>query len=298
MLGALPEGTKVAHSWFSDAVATSAVVAAPPCVSSSTPIGLEQLGDVVWMAKEAGFEIGCKYYEKASGVATGIYILQSVAINGCKLLEYSATKPSIMTITVPYEKLVTAWGAYKGNLQVRLSIQRPYTLSGSIHISLERMKGRVVECLCSMAITHASDLAYYMFPSEVRTTAKVMKGKLTLVPATDLKGVTALNKTGSHLVNVGTDKLYVSEPPKPRTAAADSWKCDIVMVPFWWVTWTSVQDDANMQVKMLKEGDIFVPCLVNARQLPAGEALVAYKPKKDATPLSSASSSVAKKQRL
>ena len=192
------------------------------------------------------------------------------------------------------------WSEFKGELPARLPCDEKYTVVGSEHVRLERQRAVVFEALARATDDQSSPLGFFIHPSEVRTTEKVAKGKLCLVPFTDLKGIHTKKTPGSNVIvaNVGSDALYLMEPARARTKKADEWAVDVLFVAYWWVGTTHNKDDANMVEKAAKDKDsnVSYTTLVNNRQLAPHEVLLSYKPKTKVVPLSSVAS-LSKKRR-
>jgi len=281
------------HPWFTSTATVPGAATPSVGLASATSAFVmpTDLSDIAWIAKQAGFEVGGTYYEKLSGASAGIYILKHIDATDCKLEEYSATRPSVMTVTVPYVKLVEAWAPFKGSMQQRLPVDPKFTLEESLHMSIDVSKARILIALHKHALREDVALDYFLFPAEVRTTSKVAKGKLALSPATDYKGISTLSRPGSVHVTVGGDNYYLTEPSKPRTL--EGFKADTLIVPYWWVLGTADEAKVNMQIKKVddKESGMTFQLLVNTKVLQPHEALYVFKPKKEIVPLSSASSS-------
>ncbi len=117
------------------------------------------------------------------------------------------------------------------------------------------------------------------------------------MPLTSYDKITFLR--GPVEVKIGMDTLYLTEPVKPRTSQPADWRNEVVIVPYWWVGFTTNKDEANMVAKVIKDKgrSLSFPILVNSRALPTAERLLMYKPKQASVPLESAEN-VSKKKRI
>jgi hypothetical protein len=293
LIAALPAGQSVDHPWFKG----PAVVAASSSSSGqSGPVTITQLQDVKWQAKDAGWDIDKIYFEKNVGPSAGIYRLKAILPDGIRLEEQSVTKESSLSITVPVDKFGKLWAEFKGLIQSKLEGIGGHMVSESNDLLTGNAKANAFQVLYFAALKHdpKESLCYYINPAEVRTTCKINKGGLTLVPCTTPDKITALKATAVVHVFVATltggNTFYLNEPPKLRTMHKEEWRHANVVVPFWWVATTAVETEANMIEKTFTEEMCTFTCLVNSRQLSLGETLFVHKKKADKTPLMSASS--------
>ena len=293
LIAALPAGQSVDHPWFKG----PAVVAASSSSSGqSGPVTITQLQDVKWQATDAGWDIDKIYFEKNVGPSAGIYRLKAILPDGIRLEEQSVTKESSLSITVPVDKFGKLWAEFKGLIQSKLEGIGGHMVSESNDLLTGSAKANAFQVLYVAALKHdpKESLCYYINPAEVRTTCKINKGGLTLVPCTTPDKITALKATAVVHVFVATltggNTFYLNEPPKLRTMHKEEWRHANVVVPFWWVATTAVETEANMIEKTFTEEMCTFTSLVNSRQLSLGEKLFVYKKRADKTPLMSASS--------
>lgn len=135
-------------------------------------------------------------------------------------------------------------------------------------------------------------------PAEVRTKEKVGKGKIELVPLTDMKGVVAKKTPQAvHKVQIDDDVLFVQEPSRPRTTKVADWKAEMIIAHFWWVGTTANVDEADMIEKKVQCDGVHYTVYTNSKCISAHEKLLIYKPKKEVAPLGSASSASRKRPR-
>jgi hypothetical protein len=197
---------------------------------------------------------------------------------------------------VPVDKFGKLWAEFKGLIQSKLEGIGGHMVSESNDLLTGNAKANAFQVLYVAALKHdpKESLCYYINPAEVRTTCKINKGGLTLVPCTTPDKITALKATAVVHVFVATltggNTFYLNEPPKLRTMHKEEWRHANVVVPFWWVATTAAETEASMIEETFTEEMCTFTCLVNSRQLSPGEKLFVYKKKADKTPLMSASS--------
>ena len=290
LTAALPAGRIVDHTWFKGPVVAASSVSS----GHSGPVTISELQDVNWQAKEAGWEVGKMYFEKSVGPSAGMYRLKSILQDGIRLEEYSATKQSSLTVTVPVDKFGKLWAEFKGVVQAKLEGIGDHMVHESARLLTDSLKATAFKVLYTNALTYdpADLLSYYINPAEVRAATKINKGSLTLVPCTTPDKITPLKASAVVHVIVGPNTFYLNEPPKLRTLHKEEWRHENVVVPFWWVATTAVETEANMIEKTMKDVKLecTFTCLVNSCHLSPGDKLFVYRKKADKTPLSSASS--------
>jgi hypothetical protein len=131
------------------------------------------------------------------------------------------------------------------------------------------------------------DVQYNLRPTEVIVLETYAKGKLELVAFTDLSRISAKKIDSAPVVSIGSDKLYLQEPSRPKTENDDNWKDDMLFVPFWWVATTTDEESSNMELMKRTVDGVAMPIYVNKRKLLKFERLAVYKPKVVVKPLAS-----------
>jgi hypothetical protein len=126
-------------------------------------------------------------------------------------------------------------------------------------------------------------------PAEVVVLEPYTKGKIELVPFTELRMIGTRATTTSPMVKVGNVVLGLQEPVKPRDPKSSDWRSETLFVPYWWVTPTPDERLANMTLTKRVMGSVSFNVFVNNRKVDKYERLCYHKPKSVApVPLSSA----------
>lgn len=270
------------------------------------PLDLEEVADPLFIVEQAGFAVGSVVYERAIGTK-GLFTLKSVTSEGAILEDYMCNiigSPMLQAKT-QLDTFLKQWAPFKGELPVALPMQprtgcQLFTVAGSEHLRADRLKAQLLESLFEMteAVDGSAQLSFFLFPSEVRASLSIPKGKLELVPTTDLKSISCRKGPSSIAVQVGKDTLFLIEPTRPRHKKTEEWKGDVIIAGYWWVGVTTDPAEANMAEKTHKNKDsgVNIPTLVNTQALKEHDKLLIYKAKKQIVPLSDAQ--VTKKARV
>lgn len=261
--------------------------AVPPS-STSTVVNISDLSDPVWVAKQAGFEIGMLFFERAVGPSKGIYKTTDISKSGqvelAAVTMYPAKHQTVVGVTVEITDFLRKWTRYKGELPARLSPMEEHSPAGSEHLKLERKRTQVFTALLDTAMGHDERLLYSMHPTELRANTDIPKGELELTPVTDLKCIKTKRSGGSADVSVRLkkDTFYLSEPPRARHVDPTEWNSDVVFAPFWWVGTTSNPESVNMVEKKItdKKTGLSFTGLVNSRSIDKHDRILVFKAKR------------------
>lgn len=314
LMAAMPQGTTIPSPWAKPAAksggggSTAASGQQPSSSSHAAPmvatpmVNTSQLSDPAWIAKEAGFVIGKPYYNKAPGSGKELYILDAIDSTGAVLRSHDDGLSTPRDIKVDLSILLKKWAMFAGELPTIIPADKvdERTMAASSHFDIERQK-----CIAFQALTDfetassekLKQLAFMLNPAELRARVHIPKGKLELAPATDFRCICSKAIPGAPVVQIGTSYCFsLTEPPRARNIKSDDWKDEVVFVPFWWVSTTSVAGDANLTPKkhVVKDAGVTFTVLVNNKAIKAHERLLIFKEKKDA---SSAGSSEPAKRR-
>eukprot|EP00435_Cladocopium_sp_Y103_P048952 s1320_g14.t1 len=144
-------------------------------------------------------------------------------------------------------------------------------------------KGKIMEKLIELERQHKASLnkiKVFTKPSKmVEAAAQVEKGKLTLVPATNVVQAQSQPKKGLQMGMCGTSDSHFSlGPPVGK-----------VIVPWWYVKTTSDTDKANMEIQSVLDPsdpnkNLKVPLMKNCKPLEIGDVLMRYEQKIEEIP--------------
>jgi hypothetical protein len=249
------------------------------------------MSDPVYTAKDAGFVVGAIVYEKTVGAVAGLYDVTAIEADGVKLEQRKiAGDATIVTIDIDIEELLHKWTEFKGEPPVAFeaeSVER-YGFTYSETVRIDSVRCKAYEALkARMTSVSDPDVQYNLRPTEVIVLETYAKGKLELVAFTDLSRISAKKIDSAPVVSIGSDKLYLQEPSRPKTENDDNWKDDMLFVPFWWVATTTDEESSNMELMKRTVDGVAMPIYVNKRKLLKFERLAVYKPKVVVKPLAS-----------
>ena len=142
----------------------------------------------------------------------------------------------------------------------------------------------------------SASLAFWRRPDEIRTTGTIMpKGQLRLIPAVPLSLMSTKNNPAGTAPSLGiysvngcqTEFCFTLAPSKPPIKAAHelSFAPDALVSPYWWVSTTHIEKDANMEAAVTVNNGITIPILINSRDLEPFSRLCKYKAKEAAQSL-------------
>lgn len=292
----LPPGTSLPPGYDLNPAPIAPDHPEPTPSGSAALLSIDTLSDPQWVASQKGFVTGKMVFEKALGPNRGLFCIQGIDRSGVQLVEHDLGFEVPRLVTMPLEQILKHWTVFKGDLPAKLDMQlcASRTLATSEHIRLERQRAALFNIMVDMANEREAkfQVAFCVSPSEARVLHLVPKGKLELIPATDLKAISTKPSAGACEVRLNSDLFWLSEPSRPRSAQSAGWRQDSLMVPFWWVVSSNNKEEANLMEKAFtcqKHGVTFKG-LVNSRALKVNERLVLYKPKKEVVSLSAASS--------
>lgn len=291
---ALPSHVALGSAWGASSSDVASATSAAAAASAEPLVDMGDVSDPKWVIAQTGVRIGKLYYEKAVGHTKGIYTLIEVSADTATLEEYNLGRGDPTTVNVQIEDLLRQWQEFKGERPVVLQPQPKHLAPTSEHLRLEGQKCLVFHALVSHASVSesmSSKLAFCLFPTELRVTEAIPKGKLELTPVTDLKLIhRKASAAASAEVALGDDRFYLQEPPKARSAKVGDWRDDLLLAPYWWVGTTHIKEEANMHERRFtdKESGVSFHVMVNSRSLKVHDRLLSFVAKKEVKPLSSA----------
>jgi hypothetical protein len=278
-------------------VAPPNVVEAKAASSKDVAVAMENMSDPVYKAKDAGFVVGAIVYEKTVGVVAGLYDVKAIGADGARL-EQRKLAGDATIVTVDIEELLHSWGEFKGEPPVAFateSVER-YGFSYSETVRMDSVRCKAYEAIkARMASGSAPAVQYNLRPTEVIVLEAYAKGKLELVAFTDLSRFSAKKIDSAPVVSIGSDKLYLQEPSRPKTQKDDDWKDDMLFVTFWWVATTTDEGSSNMELMKRTVDGVAMPIYVNKRKVLKFERLAVYKPKVVVKPLASVKTATVEK---
>ena len=195
-----------------------------------------------------------------------------------------------------FETLWKNWVIFRGDLPQRVAGDwKPRVLGLKLQQS-EIAKMKVFEALLAAADAHQSvdHLVLCYKPTGLRPDRDMKRGELWFAPCVPTpsslsasRGASALDldfqvggwEDGSEVVNV-----FMTKPSQP-IKAFNEWKDTDVVVPFFWVTPTSDEGEANMICKPYVQGDVTITIMTNKKQVPRMTPLRYFQAKTSAIPL-------------
>lgn len=201
--------------------------------------------------------------------------------DGVHLQEHSLGPKQQEDLGVPLETFLKVWTEHKGSLPQCIISPAACQLQSPL-FRVDDLRSRAFLALARCAASNeeiTSTLRFSLFPAEVRASTNIPKGKLELVPMTDLKGINKKEGPGAVPMMICGESLYLTEPQRPRCADAQQWPSGAVIVPFWWVSTTTTQSEGNMMDKKVsEESGVTLAVLVNSKPLKPFDKLVLFKP--------------------
>jgi len=238
-----------------------------------------------WIAEQNGFKPEKLFFEKDDYSRSHIHKLMSYNAIGAVFLEQS-----LFGIhgeqTVPFDR-PKDWKAYSGKLQVNLDIDpAPFMAGGHRALQTDVAKAIAFGELMKLAEEHVvferESVQFYFHPSEVRAKTQIAKGKLKLIPVTDMAKVTtnARSSATSCLVTGKGTSIYLEPPSRPKglPTAEEPWKKDLVLCAYWLVKGTSKKEEANLVTKRVTQTDFSFQIYENIKAIKPFEKLVVFEP--------------------
>ncbi len=271
-------GTTVTYSsWGVDEhEVADAVQASAPVVQEATAedglISTSDHADPEWIAKRSGFSVGAIITEKGSGVSLNTVmkitsISRTIAIESA--FPYDGNK---FSGTMSLEDLLKSWSVSKQEL--------PFVMNGAQRrnpaLNIDKQKCRMYIALMDADRDNASlqSLRFWRKPDEVRTTIKVSKDSLVLVPIAPLVNVSVKDTPGSIKLELDDadidDRTFhissMARPPVNKDTPEEFPEaCNVA--PFWWVSPVPTEKEANMKFGTIVKGGVKIPVLKNKTDL-------------------------------
>ena len=244
------------------------------------PTTAEDASNPQYLAKQSGFNIGSFYLHKGAP-----YELTEMSAEGCKLKRYNCVDNKTLWKVIPFDDLKKELTPHKGKLQVKLALddRSPWTFANSEANIQFKAKAELFIAMMEAAARNEdiekTCLEFYFAPDEVRTKVECAKGTIKLLCCTDASKMWTKSATSTHVAEGPNGASFVLEKPTaPKDAKPAGWASASVLVGFWWVKTTEVQEDGNMRLTRAKIGNWTVPMLENSKNIPNGCRLLLYKP--------------------
>jgi hypothetical protein len=267
-----------------------------PAPAPSAPAEKENPSDPSVVARKmGGFVKGALVFEKEVGsqiLYEVVNVGAEITVEKAEVLQLSGAQP--LQATMPLAVLVEKWAIFKGQRpQALLEKWGPFSW-GKRSASSSNIVA-TFQAMCKLdekfRANHVEALRFTMFPSAVVSVVEIKVGGLRLVPVADLGHLsTAKGKSdacGKVTCPDGTI-VYVSPMQQPKTVEHEQWASSSALLPFWWVSSTARQADANMTIYTEQVDNVKVECMRNHVKLRPGVQLVVYRQKAKVAPLQGA----------
>ena len=277
----------------------SAAAAAKAKPTASSMATLSDHKDPTWVAKKAGFSVGCLVVQK-DVAAQRLYTIFSIG-QTVKIREVvSQVDRTTHTAEITLEDLLNKWSISKAVLSKQMDgdQQRPQQLY------IDKQKAVLYRALIELDAKHVGKhkLTFWRKPDEVWTTSAIKQGQLTLVPVVPLINISVKNNgsgisLGEHVIDTDTTVHFFVLPAAKPVDNDTNTKFDeaALVAAHWWVAPTYDKKQANMATSHVSHGGLMLPVLTNNADIePNVKLQMLVKPKAKAVPIHEQS---AKKQK-
>ena len=254
---------------------------APRASCASTVASMADLRDPVWVAKQAGFEVGKTVSQK--GVSDGCITTKLWAIFAIgevvALQQICSYNDTLHKVDVPLEEFLNKWSVTSSNspLKMPMQQQRPDSLSTG---GTRCLIFKVIQELDAKKGAAASTLCFWRRPDEVRSSSRpIPVGALQLVPVAGLINISTKNTPFAAEVKYsGGDKFYVVPPGKPALKLDQGleWEATAIIAAYWWIDTTGDRKLANMEISYEEKNGVTVPVMTNTIEIPPFTSLRRY----------------------
>ena len=214
-------------------------------------------------------------YEKSVGFKSWIYMIESIG-DECVLAEHDDFKEKVeVRVKVSVEALLAKWAPYKGEVAQRISGDWSAKLLFKQKEAFEQAaKAELIAAMVKASNDNPvskDDLVLCIKPMLLRAGRDFERGDLTIVPQVGVSNITTSFKAGMYETGlkrkICSEEVcfYMTRPPQPSKAVVDSWEKSDAVSPFFWVTATGQQQDANMGFHTIKVDGVPVRVLQNKR---------------------------------
>lgn len=243
---------------------------------------MEDLANPAKVCERAGYVVGSTYVHKQSKL-----LFKLVSVGGqCSFTELNLgfSKPAHLEVSMLEVCSGKVFSKFQGTMPEKLSD----SLAESKHINgLDKLQSDILRCKAFEALVGkagASDeqqapLVYCLHPPQLRAKGDIGKHKLELVPVTMFANILVKKPACTCFeAAVGKQKVWLTEPPRPKDSDNITWRPDVSLAPFWWVGTTSQESAANMVLKRASSQDISFMMYTNTRAIKQHEVLCVYAP--------------------
>ena len=258
----------------------------PSCSSGPQLLSRSDVTDKVKVAGRMGFVVNTGYvFEKSSGPKSGVYRLTSID-DIVKMEEYDVFKSAGMVVSIPFETFLKNWSVFKGEPPSMVEgVWSPKCIIHSRQYKIDAMKCELMLAMMSYATEHpvaAGDVVLCLHPTGLRANRDFAKGALILTPVVNYAYIHVNDKPNTapicvRKVDGETINMCVVKPPMVRYPAAADWEKEAAFAPYFWVTTTSDKDDAVLEHKTVKVGNVSFNVLVNKQVVKKMRELKVYK---------------------
>ncbi|CAK0801107.1 unnamed protein product [Prorocentrum cordatum] len=258
--------------WSKHAVSSGAAAAARAKPSASSTATLSDHKGPTWIAKKAGYSVGCLVVQKdvaAQRLYTIFSIGQTVKLR--EAINHDASREA-HTADITFEDLLQKWSISKAALSKQMDgdQQRPQQLY------IDKQKAALYRALLELDAKHVGKhkLTFWRKPDGVWTTSAIKQGQLTLVPVAPLINTSAKNN-GS---GISLGEHAIDKDTKFDEAA--------LVAAHWWAAPTYDKKQANMATSHVSHGGLTLPVLTNTTDIgPNVKLQMLAKPKAKEVPI-------------
>jgi hypothetical protein len=277
----------------------------PQTAHSSTLTRLEDHSDPAWIAKGNGFEAGKTVHEKGHNT---MFTIVDINAAGVTLKETFSYVNEFQTVQVQLDELISNWHTTNAAIPMKMNGGQQRNPA----LMVDAQKCTIFRALMDADSMNekARSLVFWRRPDAARTSQRIAKGALTLVPVVQLNGISTRRvsqavSVGKYPVNNANMEFFLLPVAKPsfKEGVIDFEK-EATIAAYWWVGDTPVRSKANMEVESIIKHGIKIPVLKNKVDIEPFTELLKFKPQdkpvalKNATvldPMSDDDSDAAKK---
>jgi len=266
-------GTTIQYSKWTDAKKPASAAAAAPAAAATRIASLSDHSDPVWIAKQAGFEVGKTVVEKgvASDTSKGVKLWAIFSIGEkVSVQQMCSYTDSLHKAEIDLPEFLTKWAVTKDSppLKMPMGQQRPDSLS------MDCIRCRLYQAIQELDATKqasANSLVFWRRPDEVRSSSRpIPAGSLQLAPVSGLVSITPkFSAAGCEVVDKEGRKFYVLPVCKPSLKPDEGldWPADALVAPYWWVGTHHDKKLCNMEVSYVEKHGFKIPVLTNPTEI-------------------------------
>jgi hypothetical protein len=282
------------HTGADGLISGNAGAQAPAKVVRNSVATLSDHSDPIWVAQQAGFEVGKNVIEKCRETRVeNVFTITNIGttVRVVQLCRHAIGDP--IEANLPLDTLLSNWSV--NNVLVPMRMSQGQQRSELLHVDVKR--AAIFNAIMAADKLNKADAScvFWRRPDEIRTSAKISKGHLVLAPVCPLSSIT----TKASSVGQSLGKFEIENRKKPMEFFANplskppardgefEWPKPAVLaentilsvVAFWWIGTTHEKTQANMALEFVTKNGIAIPVLTNTSDLQPHTKLLRYKAK-------------------